>query len=86
MINTKYMSLLNSITINHINIIKVVTLRVKPLTWGHGPNFGLPGIWVVTEVVLASDVARLDAPRAVRALPTRVMQRLLWLRLHPTRV
>ena len=24
------------------------TLRVKPLTWGHGPNFGSPGIWVVT--------------------------------------
>ena len=25
------------------------TLRVKPLTWGHGPNFGSPEIWVVTE-------------------------------------
>ena len=24
------------------------TLRVKPLTWGHGPNFGSPRIWVVT--------------------------------------
>ena len=24
------------------------TLRVKPFTWGHGPNFGSPGIWVVT--------------------------------------
>ena len=24
------------------------TLRVKPLTWGHRPNFGSPGIWVVT--------------------------------------
>ena len=24
------------------------TLRVKPLTWGHGPNFGSLGIWVVT--------------------------------------
>ena len=24
------------------------TLRVKPLTWGHGQNFGSPGIWVVT--------------------------------------
>ena len=24
------------------------TLRVKPLTWGHGSNFGSPGIWVVT--------------------------------------
>ena len=21
---------------------------VKPFTWGHGPNFGSPGIWVVT--------------------------------------
>ena len=28
------------------------TLRVKPLTWGHGPNFGSPGIWVVTIHVL----------------------------------
>ena len=27
------------------------TLRVKPLTWGHGPNFGSPGIWVVTFLV-----------------------------------
>ena len=25
------------------------TLRVKPLTWGHGSNFGSPGIWVVTD-------------------------------------
>ena len=25
------------------------TLRVKPLTWGHRPNFGSPGIWVVTK-------------------------------------
>ena len=25
------------------------TLRVKPLTWDHGSNFGSPGIWVVTE-------------------------------------
>ena len=25
------------------------TLRVKPLTWGHRPNFGSPGIWVVTN-------------------------------------
>ena len=24
---------------------------VKPLTWGHGPNFGSPGIWVVTNAV-----------------------------------
>ena len=24
------------------------TLRVKPLTWGHGPKFGSPKIWVVT--------------------------------------
>ena len=24
------------------------TLRVKPLIWGHGSNFGSPGIWVVT--------------------------------------
>ena len=24
------------------------TLRVKPLTWGHGSNFGSLGIWVVT--------------------------------------
>ena len=24
------------------------TLRVKPLTWGHGSNFGSPGIWVMT--------------------------------------
>ena len=28
-----------------------VTLRVKPLTWGHGPNFGSPGICVVTSVL-----------------------------------
>ena len=28
------------------------TLGVKPLTWGHGPNFGSPGIWVVTTKVL----------------------------------
>ncbi|RVX16582.1 hypothetical protein CK203_006022 [Vitis vinifera] len=27
------------------------TLRVKPLTWGHGSNFGSPGIWVVTVLV-----------------------------------
>ena len=27
------------------------TLRVKPLTWGHGSNFGSPGIWVVTPCV-----------------------------------
>ncbi|WJZ86187.1 hypothetical protein VitviT2T_005671 [Vitis vinifera] len=26
-------------------------LRVKPLTWGHGSNFGSPGIWVVTVLV-----------------------------------
>ena len=25
------------------------TLRVKPLTWGHGPNFGSPEIWVMTD-------------------------------------
>ena len=25
------------------------TLRLKPLTWGHGSNFGSPGIWVVTQ-------------------------------------
>ena len=25
------------------------TLRVKPLTWGHGSNFGSPEIWVVTH-------------------------------------
>ena len=24
------------------------TLRVKLLTWGHGPNFGSSRIWVVT--------------------------------------
>ena len=24
------------------------TLRVKPLTWGHEPNFGSPEIWVMT--------------------------------------
>ena len=28
------------------------TLRVKSLTWGHGPNFGSPGIWVVTGLLL----------------------------------
>ena len=27
------------------------TLKVKPLTWGHGPNFGSPGIWVVTVTI-----------------------------------
>ena len=27
------------------------TLRVKPLTWGHGPNFGSPEIWVVTDLI-----------------------------------
>ena len=27
------------------------TLRVKPLTWGHGPNFGSPEIWVMIVVV-----------------------------------
>ena len=25
-----------------------VILRIKPLRWGHGPNSGLLGIWVVT--------------------------------------
>ena len=29
------------------------TLRVKPLTWGHGSNFGSPGIWVVTSLLKA---------------------------------
>ena len=28
------------------------TLRVKPLTWDHGSNFGSPGIWVVTDIAL----------------------------------
>ncbi|WJZ94828.1 hypothetical protein VitviT2T_013653 [Vitis vinifera] len=28
------------------------TLRVKPLTWGHGSNFGSPGIWVVTYLLI----------------------------------
>ena len=27
------------------------TLRVKHLTWGHGPNFGSPEIWVVTVLL-----------------------------------
>ena len=33
------------------------------------------------EVVLVGDVARLDASRVVRVLPTSVMQQLLWLGL-----
>ena len=28
------------------------TLRIKPLTWGHGLSYGLPGIWVVTCSIL----------------------------------
>ena len=32
----------------------VGTLRVKPLTWGHGSNFGSPRIWVVTNIVQLS--------------------------------
>ena len=28
-----------------------VTLRVTPLIWGHGPNYGLPRIWVVTTYI-----------------------------------
>ena len=39
-------------------------------------------IWLERiEVVLVGDVARLDAPRVVRALPASVMQQLLWLGL-----
>ena len=27
------------------------TLRVKPFTWGHGPNFESSKIWVVTDLI-----------------------------------
>ena len=48
------------------------TLRVKPLTWGHGPNFGSPGIWVVTSFTLSALKFNLKMSSKIKKITTRL--------------